>query len=169
MFGEITSQGMELNDAGRMVDKVWHEIPLYYSNISIDAFVVMPNHIHGIIVIDSSDNVGAGPRACPESHGAINGQPSRQGGTPTNNRLTLPGIVHRFKSLTTHKYFKGVKQNNWTPFNDRLWQRNYYEHVIRNDIDLADTREYILNNPKKWHLDEYNPEIPVTQRTVNNV
>jgi REP element-mobilizing transposase RayT len=62
--------------------------------------------------------------------------------------------------MTTNKYIKNVKQNNWPPFNKKLWQRNYYEHVIRNDIDLYETREYINNNQKKWHLDKYNPEIP---------
>ena len=169
MFGEITGNGMELNNAGRMVDLVWNEIPMYYPNILIDTFMIMPNHVHGIIIINSSINVGVPPRrdACPQDSGPIDGQ--SQGVAPTNNKLSLPDIVHRYKSLTTHQYINGVKQNNWEQFNDNLWQRNYYEHVIRNDIDLTETREYIINNPKKWHLDEYNPEIPVTQRIVNNV
>jgi putative transposase len=79
----------------------------------------------------------------------------------------LSDVVHRFKSLTTNKYIKGIKQKNWKPFNKKLWQRNYYEHVTRNEIDLSETREYILNNPKKWHLDKYNPENPEIQRMQN--
>ena len=164
LFGKIIDQGMELNDAGWMVEKVWNELPAYYPNISIDTFVVMPNHIHGIIIIDS---VGAGPCACPGHPGAIDGQP--QGVAPTKMKFSLPDAVHRFKSLTTNKYITGVKQNKWEPFNDKLWQRSYYEHVIRNDIDLTETREYITNNPKKWHLDRYNPITDGTQRISNNV
>ena len=167
LFGEITDQGMGFNDAGSMVKKVWDELPIFYPNITRDVFVVMPNHIHGIIIIDSFKNAGAGPRACPEHPGAIDGQP--QGVAPTNQDLSLPDIVHRFKSMTTNQYIKNVKQNDWKPFNKKLWQRNYYEHVIRNDIDLEETREYILNNPKKWDLDKNNPINWETQRKVNNV
>jgi putative transposase len=166
LFGEIIDEGMKLNDAGQMVGKVWHDLPMNYPNISRDTFVVMPNHVHGIIIINSSNNnVGAGPRACPVNRFKINGQP--QGVAPTNSNLSLPDVIHRFKSLTTHHYIKGVKQNNWRPFNDKLWQRNYYEHVTRNEIDLSGTREYIVNNPKKWHLDKYNPENPEIQRIQN--
>jgi putative transposase len=128
LFGEIKDQGMKLNEAGRMIDTVWHELPINYINISIDTFIVMPNHVNGIIVIQSSINVGAGPCACPQDPDpkVTNGQP--QGVSPTNLNLSLPDIVHRYKSLTTHKYIKGVKQNNWKPFDVKLWQRNYYEH-----------------------------------------
>ena len=71
--------------------------------------------------------------------------------------------------MTTNAYIKGVKQNNWKPFNSRLWQRSYYEHVIRNDIDLMETREYIINNPKKWHIDKNNPDNYRKHEAVNNV
>ncbi|NLD37739.1 MAG: transposase [Desulfatiglans sp.] len=159
LFGEIIDDVMILNDAGRMVKSVLCEIPIFYAGIDIDKFVVMPNHIHCIIIINS---VGVGPRAYPEHHVATDGQP--QGVAPTYSNLSLSDVVHRFKSLTTNKYIKGVKQNRWESFNGQLWQRNYYEHVIRNEIDLSETREYILNNPKKWHLDKYNPQTMETQR-----
>ena len=71
--------------------------------------------------------------------------------------------------MTTHHYIKGIKQNNWIPFTDKLWQRNYYEHVIRNDTDLTETREYILSNPKKWYFDRNNPVNYKAQRIINNV
>ena len=174
---------MELNDAGRMVEKVWYEIPEFYPGISIDVLSIMPNHVHGIIVINSLIKVGAGPCACPKDFDGYNRQPQGvdtgqpqgvdtgqpQGVAPTGKKLSLPDVVHRFKTLTTNQYINGVKQNNWSPFPGKLWQRNYYEHVIRNDIDLRETREYILNNPKKWHLDRNNPENWMSQRTANNV
>ena len=96
-------------------------------------------------------------RACPEHPGTTGGHP--QGGTPTDVKLSLPDIVNRFKSLTSNRYIRGIRQNKWTPFNDKLWQRNCHEHVIRKNIDLAETREYIMNNPKKWHLDKYYPAV----------
>jgi len=137
-----------------MVESVWSDIPKYYSGVNVDAFVAMPNHVHGIIFLD----VGAGPRACPEEGHKI-GQP--QGVAPT---LSLPDAVHRFKSLTTSKYMNGVRQNNWPPFRGRLWQRNYYEHVIRNKNELNLIREYILNNPAKWAFDPENPGASERQR-----
>ena len=66
-------------------------------------------------------------------------------------------IIQAFKSITTHEYTIGVKQYNWPPFNGKLWQRNYYEHVIRNEHELNKIREYIINNPLKWDLDVENP------------
>jgi REP element-mobilizing transposase RayT len=81
------------------------------------------------------------------------GQP--QGVAPT--KLSLPDVVHRFKTMTTKRYIDGVKKFGWTPFRRRLWQRNYYEHIIRNDHALQRIREYIWTNPLRWHLDRENP------------
>jgi len=68
-------------------------------------------------------------------------------------------IVQAFKSVTTHEYINGVKQHGWPPFPGKLWQRNYYEHVIRNENELNRIREYIINNPKKWEFDRDNPDV----------
>ena len=100
-----------MSEAGRKVEAVWREIPSHYQGVDIDAFVVMPNHIHGIIVL-----TGVG-RA--------------QGPAPT-----LPDVVRCFKSLTTKRHGSG-----------KLWQRNYYEHIIRNEEDLNHARRYIIGNP----------------------
>ncbi|MFC1806889.1 transposase [Candidatus Omnitrophota bacterium] len=149
VFGDIHDGKMVLNYAGEMVQRVWNEIPKFYNGIDIDHFQIMPNHVHGIIMI-----VGAGPCACPENnkksynHGI--GQP--QGVAPT---LSLSDVVHRFKTMTTKQYCDGVKTNNWLPFDIRLWQRNFYEHVIRGESDLNRIREYIINNPANWEEDEY--------------
>ena len=105
LFGETVKGEMIVNDAGQMIVDIWRQIPARYPGNDINEFIVMPNHVHGIIF------VGAGPRACPE-----NGQP--QGVAPTN--LSLPDIVHRFKTLTTKRYSDAVKQKGWLPFEGKL-------------------------------------------------
>ena len=148
LFGEIVDGEMRLNDAGKMIQVVWDEIPAYYPGIDIDSFIVMPNHIHGIVVI-----VGAAPRGRPESaYSPQNGQ--AQGPAPPG--LTLPDMVHRFKTMTTKRYADFVKQNGWPPFPGKLWQRNYWEHIVRNEPELNRIREYIHNNPAQWELDSLN-------------
>jgi REP element-mobilizing transposase RayT len=150
LFGRAIEDVISLNDIGRMVGTVWNDIPKYYPDVKVDAFVTMPNHIHGIIIL----GVGAGPRACPDEKQRT-GQP--RGVAPT---ISLPDVVQRFKSLTTAKYIKGIAQNNWPPFQARLWQRNYYEHVVRNENELNSIREYIELNPTKWVFDRENPDHP---------
>jgi hypothetical protein len=71
--------------------------------------------------------------------------------------MSLPDVVHRFKSLTTARYRREVLQDRWRPFPGRLWQRNYYEHVIRDDEELNDIRQYIAENPLRWAEDRENP------------
>ncbi len=172
LFGEIADGRMVLNDAGRMVKTVWDEIPQYYPGIDIDACQIMPNHIHGIIIL-----VGAGPRACPVTPGPracpmITGpvpapQPQRptptarswgQSRNTTGAGLSLPDVVHRFKTMTTKRYIDGVKQYGWPRFNARLWQRNYWEHVVRHENELNRIRRYIMANPAKWASDRINPD-----------
>jgi REP element-mobilizing transposase RayT len=166
VFGDVVDGEMKLNDAGLMVERVWCELPDHYQGVDIDEHVVMPNHFHGIIVL--TDSIWAGLRACPDGsvpqqgdsgdpHGvakANTGQP--QGVVPT--RLSLPDVVHRFKTMTTTKYISGVKQHNWPQFPRKLWQRNYFERVVRNERELQRIREYIINNPLKWAEDRENPE-----------
>jgi putative transposase len=77
--------------------------------------------------------------------------------------LTLPDIVHWFKTMTTNEYIHGVKNLGWPPFPGKLWQRNYYEHIIRQEADLDRIRRYIIENPIKWSLDRENP-VNRTQR-----
>jgi putative transposase len=148
LFGEIVEAEMRLNDAGRIIQTAWDDLPNHYANVEIDTFVVMPNHIHGIVVL-----VGAGPRARP----GADGQP--QGVAPTiKTSLSLPDVVHRFKTLTTKQYIDGVKQYGWRHFAGRLWRRNYFEHVIRDDSSLNRIRQYILDNPARWEFDRENPD-----------
>ena len=188
LFGEIQHDEMILNDAGWMIQRVWDEIPSHYTGVKTDAFIIMPNHIHGIIFL-----VGAGPCACPGSCACPNGQPKTgqpqgiaptgngpcacpngqpqigqpRGGAPTGNGhrachngmqtvLSLPDVVHRFKTMTTKRYSDGVKQRGWPPYPKKLWQRNYWEHIVRNENESDRIREYIVNNPATWNQDKLN-------------
>jgi REP element-mobilizing transposase RayT len=164
LFGKIANSKMQLNKTGKMIKLVWNELPQNYPGVNTDIFVVMPNHIHGIIVLTP---VGAGPCACPgggQPQGVVptipstrasydNGQP--RGVAPT---MLLPDVVHRFKSLTATYYRHSLKQQGLRSFPNKLWQRNYYEHVIRNEEKLNLIREYVLNNPLQWLYDRENPE-----------
>ena len=148
-FGEISNGEMLFNDAGRMIWSVWNDMPLHYSGVEIDEFVVMPNHFHGIVVL-----VGAGPRACPggrlcDPRKSTTGQP--QGVVPA---LSLPDVAHRFKTMTTKCYTDGVKQSGWMPYPGKLWQRNYWDHIIRNESTLDRLRGYIRYNPAQWESDQ---------------
>ena len=142
-----------------MAEAVWHELPQHYPGVNVDAFVVMPNHVHGIILLEGAgadpyvNHVGAGAPARPAPTHA--GQP--QGVAPTK-MMSLPDVVQRFKSLTTVKYRWGVRQDGWPPFPGRLWQRNYYEHVIRDEEELNRIRQYIVDNPQNWAHDIENPD-----------
>ena len=145
LFGEIASGKMILNDAGRMIDMWWQELPKHFVPVQIDQYVIMPNHVHGVIVIVGVDR-------CVDPRKTAEIKKGEHVGSP------LPHIVQWYKTMTTNEYIKGVKTNRWRPFARRLWQRNYYEHVIRNEYDLNEIRKYIIENPLKWALDEENPE-----------
>ena len=162
LFGQVVHDEMQLNDAGKMVYDVWNDLPAFYPGVQTDAFIVMPNHIHAIIILVGADRrvcPDSGPRVCPDSGPrACPGQPQElgqpQGGAPT---LGLPDVVHRFKTMTTKRYADGVRRLGWEPFRGRLWQRNYYERIIRNEESLNRIREYILTSPMRWELDRKNP------------
>jgi REP element-mobilizing transposase RayT len=130
-----------LNEAGEMVQSVWSNLPQFSDGLELDQFVVMPNHVHGILTFAVS---GGSMRGSVE----IASRRSRQ---------ELFAVVHRFKSFTTHEYGNGVRQRGWPEYAGKLWQRDYYERVIRNERELAALREYVVNNPLQWHLDHENP------------
>ena len=122
-FGDIAGQTLTLNDAGKMLKETWLDIPNRFPFVSIHDFIMMPNHFHAIIEIDHA----------------------------TSTRLG--DIIGAFKSITTNQYINGVRHENWKPFEKRLWQRNYYEHVIRNEKSYLNLSQYIQNNPLSWKED----------------
>jgi len=153
MFGKIVNEQMRLNSAGFMVKTWWQKIPNKFPSIQTDEYVVMPNHFHGIIA------VGATLRGRPDPD-VVDGklaQTHNKLGQPYRIAPTLGDIVNWFKTITTNQYIHAVKQNGWPPFYGRLWQRNYYEHIIRNEDELNHFRQYIAENAANWQTDEENP------------
>jgi len=164
IFGVVKNDTMILNDIGNMIDLWWQKIFEKYDNISIDEYIIMPNHIHGIINV-----VGAAPCSRPLINpiGPIqnnNNQKNINDDIVSGENIVSPlqynGLgqyISWFKRMTTNKYIQNVKNNNWQPFNKRLWQRNYYDHIIRNDKSLNQIREYIRTNSATWNKDIENP------------
>lgn len=144
LFGIIVNGRMALNDAGRMVRGVWDEMPAHYPGVECDEFIVMPDHLHAVVRLVSP--VGAGPRACPLSGTGQARGPEGQARGPAPT-MSLPDAVHRLKSLTTTRYIAGVADHGWPRFDGRLWQRNYYEIIVRDAAALAKIRAYIRDNP----------------------
>jgi len=147
MFGEINNGKMRLIEFGRIVQEEWERSSVILNEIEMDAFVVMPNHIHGIVFIldiNTNSNVGAtgrSPLRIPKS-GHMYGPVSK----------SLGAFVAGFKSIVT----KRINIIRGTP-GTSVWHSSYYEHVVRNDIDLKNIREYIVNNHARWDFDKENP------------
>ena len=136
LFGEITNDEMILNDAGITIEKWWNKLKNKFPNIELDEFIVMPNHFHGIIQINNTNPipVGADLRVCHDNTGELDVGEHIKGehtGSP------LHTMIQWFKTMSTNEYIRNVKNNNWTPFNKKLWQRNYYEHIIRNENPIC--------------------------------
>ena len=147
LFGEVVDGQMCLNDAGRMVQKWWKELDNKFLNFELNTFVVMPNHFHAIVVIK---NVGADLCVCPDEHVFNeNCVPGEHIDSP------LPKIIQWFKTMTTNEYICGVRLKKFPPFKKRIWQRNYYEHIIRNEESFKKIQEYILHNPENWKNDKF--------------
>ena len=174
LFGNVIDGKMILNEAGRMVETIWMQLAIRFEFIELDEFTVMPNHFHGILVLSGRGESCIRPvsdESCIRTdsdescictgRGESCIRPSTVSGDHKDRPDgTLPGTVGRviqaFKSISTHEYINGVKHKNWTPFPGKLWQRNYYEHIIRDDESLKRIRAYIINNPLQWAYDREN-------------
>lgn len=152
IFGEIISGEVQLSQIGKIVENCWQAIPLHFKSVSLDAYVIMPNHLHGIVKINEKRNVGAthaspflskGPDSIPKG-------PSPQ---------SLCAIIGSYKSAATKRTHKAGLINGQS-----IWQRNYFEHIIRDDEDYERIIEYIQTNPLNWEMDEeFIVEIPFKQ------
>jgi REP element-mobilizing transposase RayT len=124
----VVNGEMKLNKLGKAVKSYFEKIPIHYKSVEIDYYVIMPNHIHGIIIINPSVETGHAP--------SLQHMPS------------LGNVVGSFKSAVT----KYARKSGYSTF---AWQTRFYDHIIRNEKDLYRIRKYIYENPVKWELDEY--------------
>ena len=119
---------LKLTKLGIMIEQIYLKLEEEYKTIKLHNYIIMPNHIHSIIEICNGADTGSAP--------------------------TIAEIICSYKTKTTYLSTKGVKAGIYEPFNKRLWQRNYYEHIIRNEKELYKINEYIINNPYNWEKDE---------------
>lgn len=134
LLGTITNQRVELNEYGKITDQVWNYLPHHFGNLEIDAAVIMPNHFHGII---------------------CTGLVSKPPNPFFEQKTQLGKIIAYFKYQTT----KLINQKRGS-IGSTFWQRNYYEHIIRNDKTLNILRQYIIDNPGRWENDQLHPNNP---------
>ena len=139
LFGQMAAEAMRLNWLGDIVRDEWVRAAEMREEIHLDAFVIMPNHLHGIVMIEQE------PASCQSPPHAPG---ERLRGVP---RRSLGSFVIGFKSAVTRRVRKKDRGNA------SLWQRNYYEHVVRSEEELNKVREYILCNPARWAWDSENP------------
>ncbi|MBI9082795.1 MAG: hypothetical protein JEZ11_04305 [Desulfobacterales bacterium] len=155
LFGEIIDGVMKLNDAGMVAQQCWNDIPSHFPHAISDLFVVMPNHIHGILIIGDryADGKIDGPVGADidASVGAKNFSPLHTGQRPRGTSKTVGSIIRGFKIGVT----KWMRRNTSV---EHVWQRNYYEHIVRNKNEMAAIRKYIIDNPLKWEIDRENPD-----------
>lgn len=133
-LGKVENEKMILNQFGRIAENCWNDIPNFYEDVKIDEFIIMPNHIHGIIVIQENDY-----------------KRTEQCSVPTNTKAgygLLSKVIKSFKSAVTKKIHQELGADNFQ------WQRSFYDHVIRNEKSLYEIRKYIGQNPLKWELEK---------------
>ncbi len=177
MFGDVVDGDMVPNEFGQIAATVWDDLPARFPLVSIDAFVIMPNHIHGIIVINDdpeplimNEEISACVRAqfiAPLPHRRqISELPSnptvtRQGAMncARTNPKALGTVVRVFKAVTTNR----IRRFGMSDFR---WHRNYYDHIIRNKKDLDRIRTYITNNPANWPHDRANRSTPLKETPI---
>ncbi len=134
LFGDIIDGVMHLNQYGMIVKSMWDEITNHYNGILLDEFIVMPNHVHGIIIIIDNVVGARSPR-------------------PYNRKITLGNIIAFFKYHST-KHINEIRGTPGVP----VWQRNYYDHIIRNQKSFRKIQEYISTNPERWQWNKENPD-----------
>ena len=160
LFGEIQNGKMILSDFGIIADECWRAISKHFPNVELGVHVIMPNHVHGIIVIRNDElasNVGATQYDSDVGRGAALLRPYDD--NPNSHKINVkPGslgaIVRSYKSAVSYRINKEYNATG-------VWQRNYYEHIIRDEKDLQNKTDYIEANPSLWDDDENNPINPL--------
>ncbi len=140
LLGGVLVGAVQLSKSGEIVDECWREIPEHFSDVECDAYAIMPNHIHGVLVVRG---VGARHASPLQRH------PLRVSNWPTGPKPSSVGaIVGSFKSAATKRINRFRRTIGFV-----VWQRNYYEHIIRDEDSLNKIREYIFHNPARWEYD----------------
>lgn len=142
LLGNIVDDEMRINEYGKIVFECWNKLPHRFPSIELDFSVVMPNHLHGIIII-----VGAG---FPGPSGKTSARGEETSPLPRKARLGQPVAYFKYQST------KQINELRRIP-GTKVWQRGFYDHIIRDDTSLNRIREYIATNPLRWHLDQENP------------
>jgi REP element-mobilizing transposase RayT len=169
LFGEICQNSMQLNAPGTMVVEVWDRLPDRFDFMQLDVRVLMPNHLHAIVVIRRGESSIRPSATLPQNiinfdqHNHLDrGEHKVRPYGKIRPRGTAEGsigrIVQAFKSITTHQYLQGIRECGWQPFPVKLWQRNYYEHIVRDEEEWQLIRDYIAGNPINWAMDRENCE-----------
>jgi REP element-mobilizing transposase RayT len=194
LFGEIKDNQMVLNEFGEIAKHFWLEMPHHFPNVELDEFVLMPNHIHGIIIIHDQDaRMSNNPAGKNENSPKTNDGKNIETNNNSNeiNDKKIVGAIHELPLQMSMNELSPQSPNNELPTHDNkiqrrkmivpkivgffkmntakkinqilntmgqpVWQRNYYEHIIRNEKSLHQIRQYITNNPSQWNLDTENP------------
>jgi putative transposase len=159
LFGEIVDKEMYINEYGETVLRWWNESPNHFPNVEMGAFVVMPNHVHGIIfIMNARRGEVVSPRDNPNNNfqNADIDETQKMGGeTPPLRKPTLGQIVAYFKYQST----KDMNKIETDKVVTRFWQKKYYDRIIRNEKELQQKTDYILDNPSRWDEDDENPLI----------
>ena len=128
-FGVVIDGVMRLNEPGEMVHATWNAIAHAFPGVTLDAFVVMPNHVHGLLTLLVPD------------------------GPTLDGCASLSDVVGWFKTETTNRYIRGVKRLGWEPFEGKLWQRGFHDEIVRTERGVERVRRYIAANPADWPED----------------
>lgn len=146
LLGAIVEGAMVLSETGQIAQFVWDDLPNHVAGCVPSEFIVMPNHVHGIVLL-----VGAGSKPA-RGAGADVPEKTWAGLEPAPTRQTLSEIVRQFKTFSARR-INAMRSTQGVP----VWQRNYYEHVIRNEDDYHRIAEYITTNPARWEEDTLHP------------
>ena len=139
LFGSINEGSVQLNESGRIVTSAWMDLPNHHRFVVLDEFIVMPNHVHGILILDYHNQKA-------DTAGRV---PTRPFSLPVSGSLSA--IIGGFKSRATREIHRLTNDKS------AVWQPRFYEHIIRSESELSGIREYIRNNPANWERDKENP------------
>jgi putative transposase len=149
LFGKITDSKMQLSPTGEIARHAWRSLPEWFPYVALDCYVIMPNHIHGVLLLLPEDSKTLAVESSIERDSASVGRDYSMAGTPPKS---LGSVIQAYKSRVTRQCNQQCGENS------PLWQRGYYDHVIRDELGLERIREYVTWNPAQWALDKENQQ-----------